>query len=273
MVSCLALAVMRETYEPTLLERKAARLQNKTGNSHLRPGTANADITPNQLLIRAIVRPTKMLFLSPIVLLLSVYCAFMFGLVYLLFTTFPGVFGETYGFGTGVSGLVYLGLGAGMILSIGLFGKLSDKLLLHQPRGGTVARPELRLILMMWSCPLVPVGFFWYGWSAEYRTHWIVPIFGTSFIGLSAFMLLMPAQLYLVDAFGTEAAASALAANTVLRSLFGALLPLAGPPLYSALGLGWGNSLLAFIALAFVPIPWLFFKYGEYLRNQFPINY
>ncbi|RKU41915.1 hypothetical protein DL546_000509 [Coniochaeta pulveracea] len=272
-VSCLALAVMRETYEPTLLERKAARLQNKTGNSHLRPGTANADITPNQLLIRAIVRPTKMLFLSPIVLLLSVYCAFMFGLVYLLFTTFPGVFGETYGFGTGVSGLVYLGLGAGMILSIGLFGKLSDKLLLHQPRGGTVARPELRLILMMWSCPLVPVGFFWYGWSAEYRTHWIVPIFGTSFIGLSAFMLLMPAQLYLVDAFGTEAAASALAANTVLRSLFGALLPLAGPPLYSALGLGWGNSLLAFIALAFVPIPWLFFKYGEYLRNQFPINY
>jgi hypothetical protein len=86
-------------------------------------------------------------------------------------------------------------------------------------------------------------------------------------------MLLMPAQLYLVDAFGTEAAASALAANTVLRSLFGALLPLAGPPLYSALGLGWGNSSLAFIALAFVPIPWLFFKYGEHLRNRFPVNY
>jgi MFS family permease len=271
-VSCLALAVMRETYEPTLLERKAARLHKTTGNKHLRPRTANTDTTPDQLLIRAIVRPIKMLICSPIVLLLSVYCAFMFGLVYLLFTTFPSVFEETYGFGTGVSGLVYLGLGVGMILSIGLFGKLSDKLL-HQPRAGTVARPELRLILMMCSCPLVPVGFFWYGWSAEYRAHWIVPILGTSFIGLSAFMLLMPAQLYLVDAFGSEAAASALAANTVLRSLFGALLPLAGPPLYSALGLGWGNSSLAFIALAFVPVPWLFFKYGEHLRNRFPVNY
>jgi predicted MFS family arabinose efflux permease len=160
-VSCLTLAVMRETYEPTLLERKAARLHKKTGNRHLRPRTANTDITPGQLLIRAIVRPTKMLIFSPIVLLLSVYCAFMFGLVYLLFTTFPGVFEQAYGFGSGVSGLVYLGLGVGMILSIGLFGKLSDKLP-HQPRGGTVARSELRLILMMWSSPLVPVGFFWY---------------------------------------------------------------------------------------------------------------
>jgi len=82
----------------------------------------------------------------------------------------------------------------------------------------------------------------------------------------------MPAQLYLVDAFGSEAAASALAANTVLRSLFGAFIPLAGPPLYTRLGLGWGNSLLAFIGLAFVPLPFLFYKYGERLRARFPID-
>ncbi|AEO63142.1 uncharacterized protein THITE_120949 [Thermothielavioides terrestris NRRL 8126] len=272
LVSAIALMVMRETYEPVLLQCKATEMREATGNTRLRARTADKDLPPREVLRRAVIRPTKMLIFSPIILLLSTYCAFMFGLIYLLFTTFPGVFGETYGFGPGISGLVYLGLGVGMILSIGLFGKLSDKLL-HQPRGGRVARPELRLVLMMWSCPLVPVGFFWYGWSAESHTHWIVPILGTSLIGLTAFMLLMPAQLYLVDAFGTEGAASALAANTVLRSLFGALLPLAGPPLYSALGLGWGNSLLAFIALAFVPIPWLFFKFGERLRARFPVTY
>lgn len=62
--------------------------------------------------------------------------------------------------------------------------------------------------------------------------------------------------------------ASALAANTILRSLFGAFLPLAGPALYDALGLGWGNSLLGFLALAMIPIPLMFWRYGEKLRTS-----
>ena len=183
------------------------------------------------------IRPTKMLFLSPIVFLLSAYGAFMFGLTDLLFTTFPAVFEDAYGWKPDISVLAYLGLGIGIIISIGLFALLSDKFL-HQPHGGTLARPELRLILMIWSSPLVPIGVFWYGWSAKEHTPWIALILGTGLIGLGSFLILMPAQLYLVDAFGAEAAASALATNTVLRSLFGAFIPLAGPPLYAKLGLG-----------------------------------
>lgn len=77
--------------------------------------------------------------------------------------------------------------------------------------------------------------------------------------------------MYLVDTF-TIYAASALAANTVMRSIAGAVLPLAGLPMYDALGMGWGNSLLGFIALALVPAPWLFMKYGEYLRKTYDIE-
>lgn len=78
-------------------------------------------------------------------------------------------------------------------------------------------------------------------------------------------------QLYLVDVFTTYAA-SALAANAVVRSVAGAVLPLAGLPMYEKLGLGWGNSLLAFIAVALIPIPWLFMKHGAYLRKRFEIK-
>jgi hypothetical protein len=81
----------------------------------------------------------------------------------------------------------------------------------------------------------------------------------------------MPISTYIVDAF-TMYSASALAANTILRSLFGAFLPLAGPALYEALGLGWGNSLLAFIAMAMIPIPVLFWGYGERLRTSKRLN-
>jgi hypothetical protein len=77
----------------------------------------------------------------------------------------------------------------------------------------------------------------------------------------------MTVSTYLVDAF-TIYAASAMAANTVFRSLAGAILPLAGPKMYETLGLGWGNSLLGFIALALCPLSILFYVYGERIRTS-----
>lgn len=81
----------------------------------------------------------------------------------------------------------------------------------------------------------------------------------------------MAPSTYLVDVY-TLHAASAMAANTVMRSIFGAFIPLAGQPMYRALGLGWGNSLLGFFAIALIPIPILFVKYGEELRRKFPVK-
>lgn len=77
----------------------------------------------------------------------------------------------------------------------------------------------------------------------------------------------MAISTYLVDAFGAFAA-SAVAASTVLRSLGGAVLPLAGGQMFATLGLGWGSSLLAFIALAMIPVPIVFFRYGERIREK-----
>lgn len=78
----------------------------------------------------------------------------------------------------------------------------------------------------------------------------------------------MTIQTYLVDAF-TIHAASAIAANAVLRSLFDALLlPLPGLDMYNALGLGWGNNLLGFLSLAMVPLPIIFNRYGEWIRTN-----
>ena len=180
---------MRETYSVVILNRKAARLSKETGN-FAQVSKSDPGLSPIALLQRSIIRPIKMLALSPIVFALSIFCAFVFGLMYLLFTTFPLVFEQQYGFSADVSGLSYLGLGIGMILGLGLFSVLSDKMLKKQALDG-VMKPEYRLPLMVYFTPIIPVGFFWYGWSAMAKAHWIVPIIGTSFIGLGSLFVIV----------------------------------------------------------------------------------
>lgn len=82
----------------------------------------------------------------------------------------------------------------------------------------------------------------------------------------------MSVNMYIVQAYGVHSA-SAIAATKVLQMVGGAFLPLAGPPMFKNLGLGWGNSLLAFVALAFVPVPWFFYRYGERLRIKHTVKF
>ena len=80
----------------------------------------------------------------------------------------------------------------------------------------------------------------------------------------------MVVMMYLVDAHSMYCA-SALASNTVMRYIAGAVLPLCGLDMYDALGLGWGNSLLGFIAIVFIPVLFLIMRYGERLRKKFDL--
>lgn len=81
----------------------------------------------------------------------------------------------------------------------------------------------------------------------------------------------MAVNMYLIDTF-TIYAASALAAIIVIRSIGGAVLPLAALPMYNTLGYGWGNSILGFIAAVMIPMPFLIIRYGERLRERFVIK-
>ena len=267
MFTIAALILLRETYGPVLLERRAKRLRKETGNNDLR-SKLDSGLTKKDFFARSIIRPTKMLLRSPIVGLFSVYMAIVYGYLYLLFTTLSLVFEEQYGFDQGSVGLTFLGIGVGSLLGLAVFGGLSDRLIgyLAKKNGGEI-KPEYRLPPLVPGSALIPIGLFWYGWSAEAHVHWIMPIIGTAWVGLGLIATFMCIQTYMIDCF-TIYAASAIAANTVLRSLMGAFLPLAGPDMYDALGLGWGNSLLAFIGLAMVPLTFLFYKYGEKIRKS-----
>ncbi|KAL9009958.1 MAG: hypothetical protein Q9173_005063 [Seirophora scorigena] len=270
LMTIMTFLFLRETYAPKLLRDKARKMQKETGQEAYK-SMLEIDLPAWVLFLRAITRPSKMLLFSPIVLGLSCYMALVYSYIYLLFTTFPLVFEAQYGFSTGTIGLAYLGMGIGMVAAAVVVGYTNDRQVAKMAAKSGERKPEYRLPIMMLGSPLIATGLFWYGWSAEAKTHWIVPVIGTVPIGAGLLFVFTPLSTYLIDAFTTYAA-SALAAATVLRSLLSAVLPLAGPSMYHSLGFGWGNSLLAFIALAFGAIPLAFYRYGERLRERFPLN-
>lgn len=183
-VICIATAfVMDESSAYIILQRRAKRLIKESGNDKLR-SKLDTGKTPGALFRLAILRPLKMLFLSPIVFFLSLYAASVYAYMYLCFTTFPTIFEEQYGFSSANSGLAYLGIGVGSLFGLVLAAALSDRTVKKlTTRNGGASRPEYRLPLMVLGGFLVPAGLFWYGWTAEKKTHYIVPIIGTSLLG------------------------------------------------------------------------------------------
>lgn len=261
----LTLIFLKETYAPVLLKQKATRLQKETGQE-LRSKYDGKIQSAAKTIKTAIARPTKLLLTSPIVALMSLYLAVIYSYLYILFTTFPNVFSDLYGFNEGETGLAYLGLGVGFSIGQLSLGPFLDWYYKRQQALRGTMKPEDRLPPLVMGVCLVPVGLFWYGWCAEYRTHWILPIIGTGFCALGMFYAFVAIQIYLIDAF-TLFAASVIAANTVARSVFGATIPLAAPALYNRLGFGWGNTLLGFIGVVFVPFSLLLVCFGERIRT------
>jgi len=165
----------RESYAPVLLQRKTERLRKETGNDLLR-SKLDAGLSPSDYFKRGIIRPLKMLVFSPICIVFAIYMSIIYGYLYLMFTSISDVFTRGYGFSTSTVGLVFLGLGIGSLVGLFYFGASSDRLMKRMKAEGKEIKPEDRLGLLVLAAVLLPVGFFIYGWTAEKRVHWIVPI-------------------------------------------------------------------------------------------------
>ena len=259
---------LQETYTPTLLRKKAAKLREETGNDKLHtPYDTEKKIS--KVLRVALVRPFRLLFTQVIIQCIALYMAYLYGLMYLLLSTFPGLWTGVYGENAGIGGLNYISLGLGFFLGTQITAPLNDRLYRKlKKRNNGVGRPEFRVPIMFVGSTFVPVGLFWYGWSAQAQIHWIMPNIGATFFAAGAIVCFQCMQTYIVDSYTTYAA-SGVAAAVVLRSLAGFGFPLFAPYMYDALGYGWGNSLLGFLAIGIgIPAPFLFWFYGERLRAK-----
>lgn len=134
-------------------------------------------------------------------------------------------------------------------------------------KGEGGAAPEARLPPAMIGSLCIPFGLFIFAWTNYPSIHWIVSIIFTAPFGFGMVLVFLSIMNYLIDSY-TIYAASVLAANSVLRSMFGAVFPLFTTYMYDNLGIHWASTIPAFLALACVPFPFLLYRYGPAIRKK-----
>ncbi|KAJ5627770.1 hypothetical protein N7490_009998 [Penicillium lividum] len=257
-----------ETYAPVLLRRRAARLSKLSGKVY----ESKIDIDQGKISIGeafkvALSRPWILLFREPIVFLLSLYMAIIYGTLYMMFAAFPIVYEVDRGWNQGVSGLAFLGIMVGMMLAV-IYSLWDNKRYIRtEEKHEGFAPPEARLPPVMVASTAIPIGLFWFAWTNYPSIHWSVSIIAGAPFGFGMVLVFLGVMNYLIDAY-TIFAASVLAANSVLRSCFGAAFPLFTTYMFDNLGIHWASSIPAFLALACVPFPFLFYKYGPSIRKS-----
>lgn len=266
------LFTLEESFAPAILAAKAAKIRQKTHNWAIHAKHEEIDIDLWELFTGHFSRPIQMLFKEPIILLISVYMSFIYGILYLFLTVYPMVFQGIHGMPPGISGLPCFGMITGMIMA-GIFVILiqplyNRKLIANK----NVSIPEWRLPPMLVGSVAFAIGIFWFAWSGHTSSiHWAIPTLSGLLTGFGLVIIFIQSLNYLIDAY-VMYAASALAANSILRFSAGAIFPLFTRSLFNSLGINWGCTLLGCVATILVPIPIFFYYFGHRIRARSSFN-
>ncbi|KAI6861390.1 putative MFS polyamine transporter [Hortaea werneckii] len=265
----LTVLPMQETYKKVILQRRAKRLGTAPPPAAAKKGWAQIKM----VLTITLARPLHMLATEPIVSLFSAYNAFTFGVLFAFFAAYPYTFQTVYGFNTWQYGLTFLGIGVGVLLGLITAITIDRQIYMRLHRrakqeGKSVIAPEHRLYVGMAGAFGVPIGLFWFAWTAQPQTHWISPVLAGIPFAWGNLCVFVSAATYLIDVYGALNGASAMAANGLARYTLGAVFPLFTFQMYRHLGIAWATSLLGFVSVAMLPIPWVFYRFGPGIRGR-----
>ena len=282
----LDILILDESYPPRLLVYKARRLRIKTGNWALHAKFEEWDVSLKELAVKFGIRPFQML-LTPICFCVAIYASFVYGILYANLAAFPLEFQQERGWNLLVGALPFLALLGGILLggATNVFNQSYYNRCFVA--NGNKPVPEARLPPMMVGSIFFSGGIFLFGWTSSKDISAVGPCFGAALMGFGFFTIFQryvrilqrtiiaktnifvinSALNYLIDTF-QRYAASAVAANTFLRSILAAAFPLFINPMYSRLGIDWGSSVFGFFSLLLIPIPYLFWTYGKQLRMR-----
>lgn len=264
-------SLIPETYAPIILKKMAEQKRKETGDDMW---WCRYDIKQSvrESLKINLSRPFTLLWNEPILWFWDLYIAIVYGILYLCFVAYPIIFSQHRGWSPGFTGLAFSGIGLGTMITI-CSEPLQRRIINRHPKEEETGQPapEAQVEMICIAALLVPIGQLMFSWTCYPVTiHWIWPILAGVPFGAGNGLVFIYAGNYVAGAYGIYSA-SAMAGNTVVRSVIGGTLPLAGAAMYRSLGPNWAGTLLGLLEVACIPIPFVFLKWGDKIRSKSPL--
>ncbi|KAF8188317.1 MFS general substrate transporter [Pholiota molesta] len=256
-----------ETYVPVLEKKKAERLRNETGDLRIWASLERQSTHIGRAIATSCYQPFALLFFDHMAFLLDLWNAVILGILYLTFQAYPFIFGMVHGFNEQMSGMSFLGIGVGMIMACltqPLWNRFYERT--AKANGGTLP-PESRLVMGEIGGVLIPIGLFWLAFTTYHDVPWVIPILASVPFGAGIYFVFTSTFTYMVTAY-RPIAASAMAANSAMRSTFAAVFPLFSGVMYDRLGTVGATALLAGLTAILAPLPFIFRRIGGRLRQR-----
>ncbi|RDK39831.1 MFS general substrate transporter [Aspergillus phoenicis ATCC 13157] len=257
-----------ESYPPKVLQIRARSIRRKMDNPTIVSPLDLEGLSLEKVFQLYLVRPWVLFFTEPILVSLTFYQAFIYGLMYICYQSYPIAFMEVRGWSQGFASLALIGIIVGVVMgtaTVVIYNQLYFKRKVQANDGKF--EPEARLPLMIFGGCLVPTGLFWYAWTSDPSIPWPSEVCAGILVGWGMYTIFIQCFSYIIDCY-TDMANSAMAANGAVRSVFGAVFPLFANYMYHNLGVDWASSLVGFLTLAMVPVPIIFYYYGARIRAR-----
>jgi multidrug resistance protein len=255
-----------ETYSPVILKRRAAKLRKETGNPNIITEQEQTKLTFGEIARTSLIRPITMMLTEPVLDLMCMYIVLIYAMLYAFFFAYPVIFTKLYGYNDGQIGLMFIpiliGAAFALLITPLIEGKFKQICSMRAPT------PEDRLHAALLGAPFIAIAFFILGATSYKHIIWVGPASSGIAFGFGMVLCYYAVNNYIIDSYA-KYAASALAAKVFLRSGGGAAFPLFTTQMYNRLGLQWASWLLAFIGLAMILIPYVFYFFGGKLRARF----
>jgi MFS family permease len=270
-VAWISTSAITETYAPAILQKMAAERRRETGDDRWWC-RYDVKMSISRSLRINLSRPFVLTATEPILWFWDLYIAVVYGILYLCFVAYPIIFSQHRGWGPGFTGLAFSGIGVGTMITI-CTEPLQRRIINRHPKepGTGKVAPEASVSMVCIAALLVPIGQLWFAWASYPITiHWIWSILAGVPFGMGNGLVFIYAGNYIAGSYGIYSA-SAMAGNSVVRSVIGGTLPLAGTVMFQKLGINWAGTMLGLLECLLIPIPFVFYKWGSKIRDRSPV--
>jgi DHA1 family multidrug resistance protein-like MFS transporter len=193
---------LSESYPPVVLVAKAAELRRRTKNWGIHAKQEEVEVDFQELITKNFSRPIRLLVTEPVVLLVTIYMSFIYGLLYCFLTAYPIVFQGVHGFNPGVGGLPFFGMVCGVFLASGYIIYTSAGYNRKLMANGGIPVPEWRLPPVIIGGACFAAGLFWFGWTGYTRSiPWIVPTLSGLLTGFGLLAIFIQLFNYIIDSY------------------------------------------------------------------------